>query len=122
MRETSGYKLLACSLDGQYVGLAGYRIDHSFYSGKSLYVYDLVVKEANREQQIGSRLFKQLEKVGLKHGCASIHLESGKWGKKQTMKELIIEFLGVHRFRAHKFYMDKGMHISCYHFEKKLSI
>ena len=64
MNELNGYKLLASSIDGEIVGkkqkkerkinkknclgVAGYRLDFSFYTGKSLYVNDLIVLSSKR--------------------------------------------------------------------------
>jgi len=84
--------------------VAGYRVLESLFSGKFLYVDDLVTREADRSRGYGSQLFDWLVEQAREHGCESLELDSG-----------------VQRFDAHRFYLLKRMNISPYHFRIKVS-
>jgi GNAT superfamily N-acetyltransferase len=79
--------------------VAGYRVLESLFSGKFLYVDDLVTGEADRSRGYGGQLFDWLVEQARKHGCESLELDSD-----------------VQRFDAHRFYLLKRMNISSYHF------
>jgi GNAT superfamily N-acetyltransferase len=90
--------------EGEVRAVAGYRYLESLFSGKFLYVDDLVTRVADRSLGFGGQLFDWLVKEAREHGCESLELDSG-----------------VQRFDAHRFYLLKRMNISCYHFRLKLS-
>jgi GNAT superfamily N-acetyltransferase len=57
--------------------VAGYRVLESLFSGKFLYVDDLVTREADRSRGYGSQLFDWLVEQVREHGCESLELDSG---------------------------------------------
>ena len=83
--------------------VAGYRFLESLFSGKNLYVDDLVTRERDRSKGFGAHLLDWLIEQAREHGCESLELDSG-----------------VQRFDAHRFYFSKRMSISSYHFRIKI--
>jgi GNAT superfamily N-acetyltransferase len=77
----------------------GYRVMENLAWGRFLFVDDLVTASAHRGTGAGSVLFDWLVAEARREGCAQVHLESG-----------------VQRFGAHRFYLHKGMDITCHHF------
>jgi GNAT superfamily N-acetyltransferase len=67
--------------------------------GKHLYVEDLVTSAQARSQGVGSAMMGWLITYGKAENCTVVHLDSG-----------------VQRHAAHKFYLNQGMSIACYHF------
>jgi GNAT superfamily N-acetyltransferase len=94
-----GYRL-AYAIDGDLVVcVAGFRIAHNLFMGKHLYVEDLVTSAQARSQGVGSAMMGWLITYGKAENCTVVHLDSG-----------------VQRHAAHKFYLNQGMSIACYHF------
>lgn len=101
--EKQSYRLAYAKEGGRVVGVAGYRYMDMFYAGKSLYVDDLVVSDSVRSSGIGTLLIDWLRDEARRNACDTLHLDSG-----------------VQRDHAHKFYFDRGMHISSFHFVERL--
>jgi len=89
--------------EGEVVALAGFRLQECLYSGKTLYVDDLVTREDQRSKGHGETLMRWLEDRARKAGCQTFSLDSG-----------------TQRSEAHRFYFRTGMTISSFHFAKKL--
>lgn len=100
----AGYHLVYAELSGCIISVAGYRISENLYSGRHLYIDDLVTDEARRSTGAGSALFDYLVHLGKEEGCKELHLDSG-----------------VQRFGAHRFYLAKRMDITLHHFAMKLT-
>lgn len=100
--ERAGYKL-ACLLDEEVKAVAGFRISEGLAWGKFLYLDDLVAKGVERSKGYGGTLFDWLVEYARAEGCDEFHLNSR-----------------VQRFDAHRFYLNKRMHIECHHFALKL--
>ena len=92
-----------CKQGDEVVAVAGYRVTELLAWGKTLYVDDLATGSTRRGSGYGSRLFDWLLDEARRQGCAELHLDSG-----------------VHRFDAHRFYLQKGMDITSHHFAIKL--
>jgi GNAT superfamily N-acetyltransferase len=103
MREND-WKLVVVESNGQIRAAAGFRILENLFSGRHLYVDDLVTLPSDRSAGHGRRLLAWLEQYAIDHGCGRLELDSG-----------------VQRARAHRFYFREGMHISSYHFRKDLT-
>lgn len=54
------FEFFVAEVDGKVVGLALYYYNYSTWKGKSLYLEDLIVKEAYRGRGIGKRLFERV--------------------------------------------------------------
>jgi GNAT superfamily N-acetyltransferase len=102
LQQKQGYKLAFLESNGKVCAVAGYRILESLFSGKNLYVDDLVTRETDRSRGFGGQLLDWLLEQARASNCESLELDSG-----------------VQRFAAHRFYFSKRMTISSYHFRIK---
>jgi len=102
-QQKQGYKLALIESEGEVRGVAGYRLLESLFSGKNLYVDDLVTRASDRSRGFGGKLIDWLIEQAREHNCETLELDSG-----------------VQRFDAHRFYFSKRMSISSYHFRIKL--
>jgi GNAT superfamily N-acetyltransferase len=98
-QQDEGYLLAFLETRGRVRAVAGYRYLESLYSGRFLYVDDLVTSARARSSGYGSRLLGWLIAEAQRHGCQNLELDSG-----------------VQRFDAHRFYLVNRMKISSYHF------
>jgi GNAT superfamily N-acetyltransferase len=94
----AGFKL-AYLADGEVKAVAGFRISESLAWGKFLYVDDFVAKTGERSKGYGTALFNWLVEYARGENCDQLHLDSA-----------------VHRFAAHRFYLNKRMSIEGHHF------
>jgi GNAT superfamily N-acetyltransferase len=102
-QQKQGYQLAFLESGGQIRAVAGYRFLESLFSGKSLYVDDLVTRDSDRSRGFGGELMDWLINEARADRCETIELDSG-----------------VQRFDAHRFYFSKRMSISSYHFRSKV--
>ena len=102
-QQRDGYLLAFLEADGEVRAVAGYRFLESLFSGKFLYVDDLVTREGDRSSGFGGQLLDWLVEEARNHHCEQLELDSG-----------------VQRFDAHRFYFAKRMKISSYHFAIKI--
>ncbi len=98
-----GYRLAAVVDEERVVCVAGFRVRDFLYTGRHLYVDDLVTDEEARSGGHGRLLLDWLAAEAKRQGCGQLHLDSG-----------------VQRHDAHRFYFREGMRISSYHFVKEL--
>lgn len=103
LQEAEGYHLACLEEGGEVRAVAGYRFMENLYSGRVLYVDDLVTDAAARSAGHGGVLFDWLVELARSRGCATLELDSG-----------------VQRFDAHRFYLAKRMAISSHHFRLTL--
>ena len=94
-----GYRLAFLEADGEVRAVAGYRLLELLFSGRTLYVDDLVTRAADRSLGFGGQLFDWLVEEARREKCQEFSLDSG-----------------VHRFAAHRFYLLKRMKIAAHHF------
>jgi len=99
----SGGRMLVAQSGGEVCGLAVWRTLENTFSGRFLYVDDLVTDAARRSRGVGKALLGQCERVARELGCRDFVLDSG-----------------VQREQAHKFYFREGLTISAYNFKKSL--
>ena len=100
LQAREGYQLALVEDQGEVVAVAGFRIYNLLFSGKTLYVDDLVTDSALRSQGFGEILLQWLVALARESGCQTFSLDSG-----------------VQRSRAHRFYFMQGMKISSFHFD-----
>lgn len=98
-QRKAGYRVAFATGALGVVAVAGYRVMENLSWGRFLFVDDLVTVSSHRGTGAGSALFDWLVAEARREGCAQVHLESG-----------------VQRFGAHRFYLHKGMDITCHHF------
>lgn len=97
--RTGGYQMAYLETDDIVRAVAGFRVSEKLSAGKFLYVDDLVTRATDRSLGYGGLLFDWLVEYAAAHDCAQFQLDSG-----------------VQRFAAHRFYLQKGMDITCHHF------
>ena len=98
-QQRNGYRLAFVEVGSEVVAVAGYRVLESLFSGKFLYVDDLVTRASDQSRGYGGQLLDWLVEEARRQGCENLELDSG-----------------VQRFDAHRFYFLKRMQISSYHF------
>lgn len=89
---------------GTVRSVAGFRRMQMLFSGKTLYVDDLVTDAAARSRGHGDQLFDWLVAYARANGCDEFSLDSG-----------------TQRVDAHRFYLRKRMKISSFHFSLRLT-
>src|SRR5688572_21205946 len=99
LQEQSGYQLAYLEEDGDVKAVAGFRYLENLYSGRVLYVDDLVTDSAGRSRGYGKALLGWLVELARSENCQTLELDSG-----------------VQRFEAHRFYLTNRMVISGHHF------
>lgn len=97
--QRESFHLALVEDEGAVRAVAGYRFQDKLFSGKNLYVDDLVTDSTQRSRGHGRALLAWLIAQARAHGCDNFELDSG-----------------VQRFEAHRFYFRERMHISSYHF------
>ena len=102
-QQKQGYEIAFLEAEGEVRAAAGYRLLESLFSGKNLYVDDLVTRDADRSRGYGGELLDWLIDQARLNNCETLELDSG-----------------VQRFDAHRFYFSKRMSISSYHFRIKI--
>jgi GNAT superfamily N-acetyltransferase len=103
--QSEGFILASLAADGAVRAVAGYRYHEKLFSGRTLYVDDLVTDSAERSRGFGAGLLNWLAEEARTNGCALLELDSG-----------------VQRFDAHRFYFRERMHVSAYHFVIPLNV
>lgn len=103
-QQAEGFRLAFLESDGEVRAVAGYRIYHLLFSGRTLYVDDLVTRAVDRSSGFGGQLFDWLVAEARRENCQAFSLDSG-----------------VQRFDAHRFYLLKRMKIAAHHFTLDLS-
>src|SRR5947207_653988 len=103
-QQKEGYELGFLELDGVVRSVAGFRILKLLFSGRTLYIDDLVTHDADRSRGFGAALFDWLVEYAKEQECEHLTLDSG-----------------VQRFAAHRFYLNRGMDITSHHFQLKLN-
>ncbi len=102
MRE-GGYRLIYVEDGAVPVAAAGFRFTEYLFSGKILYVDDLICREGHRGRGFADALMQWMEDLARREGCAQFHLDSG-----------------TQRLAAHRFYHRRKLAISSFHFQKPL--
>ena len=102
-QQAEGYQLAFLEANGEVVAVAGFRMQTLLWSGKTLYVDDLVTAEGARSKGHGESMLMWLIALAKEAGCTTFMLDSG-----------------THRHEAHAFYFRHGLRISDFHFKLPL--
>lgn len=103
--SASGFRLVYLTDDGSVKAVAGVRVAEWLARGLSLDLEDLVATESDRSKGYGGRLFDWIVDHARSAGCTEIRLVSH-----------------VTRYRAHQFYLRKGMIIDAHFFSLPLGV
>jgi len=103
-RVFAGGARMCVAVEGSEVaGVAVYRLYENTFTGRQLYVDDLVTDEKRRSTGVGRTLLGHLERKARALGFDNLSLDSG-----------------TQRTQAHKFYFRESMVVTSFHFGKKL--
>lgn len=97
--QAEGFHVAFLEEEGAVRAVAGYRFYEKLFSGRNLYVDDLVTDASGRSRGHGRALLAWLVAQARARGCDQLELDSG-----------------VQRAEAHRFYFRERMSISAYHF------
>ena len=103
IQQAEGYQLAFLEHEGAMVAVAGFRLQTLLWSGRTLYVDDLITDAASRSQGHGGTILNWLIALAREAGCTTLMLDSG-----------------THRHEAHAFYFRHGLRISDFHFKLSL--
>jgi GNAT superfamily N-acetyltransferase len=103
IQQAEGYQLAFLEDQGAVVAVAGFRLQTLLWSGRTLYVDDLVTDSNRRSQGHGGEMLDWLIALAREAGCTTFMLDSG-----------------THRNEAHAFYFRHGLRISDFHFKLPL--
>src|SRR5271154_6276012 len=95
LQQAEGYQLAFVEHDDAIVSVAGFRLQTVLWSGRTLYVDDLVTDEAVRSKGHGEAMLKWLIAFAREAGCDTFSLDSG-----------------TQRHQAHAFYFRNGLRIT----------
>ncbi|MHA0041014.1 GNAT family N-acetyltransferase [Deinococcus sp. PEB2-63] len=103
-----GYALVGAFEPGreEAAAVAGYRVMHLLWAGRTLYVDDLSTLPEYRGRGHARALLHWLEDRARELACAELHLDSG---------------VGETRHAAHRLYHRAGMNVTAHHFSLPLS-
>src|SRR5215831_7098976 len=94
-QQEEGYQLVYLEFEGVIRSVAGFRIFNLLFSGRTLYIDDLVTHDSDRSRGFGTAVFDWLVEYAKQQTCEYLTLDSG-----------------VQRFAAHRFYLKRGMDIT----------
>ena len=103
LQQQEGYRLAYLKDVSAIVSVAGFRIQNVLWSGRTLYVDDLVTDESNRGQGHGTAMLTWLIAHARESGCDTFSLDTA-----------------THRRESHAFYFRHGLRITDYHFQLPL--
>jgi len=101
--QGEGFQLAFLEDEGAVRSVAGIRVMDLLFSGKTLYVDDLVTDASARSRGHGDQILDWLVAHARQQGCGEFSLDSG-----------------TQRVDAHRFYLRKRMKISAFHFALEL--
>lgn len=100
---TEGYKLVYIGDDKMAFSLAGFRILNIWFSGKTLYIDDLVTHSAHQKNGYAGQLLNWLKEHARQQNCDHFSLDSGFTRKK-----------------AYRLYLNQGLEVESLHFGRKV--
>jgi hypothetical protein len=98
------YNLAYLEENNEVKACAGFVFSEKLFSGKMIYVDDLITLSTERSKGYGDMMFNWLLDYAKMNNCDQLHLDSG-----------------VQRFGAHRFYLRNRMDITSHHFVIKLT-
>lgn len=99
-----GYKLAFIGDEKIAFSAIGFRIQTFLYSGKTLYIDDLVTLENHRKKGYGKLLLDYVKNIAKEMNCETFSLDSG-----------------ILRKEAHRLYLNEGLLIDSLHFACKVA-
>lgn len=103
LQQSEGYQLALLESAGEVQTVAGFRLQHMLWTGRTLYVDDLVTAAHARSLGRGKAMLDWLIAHARENGCQTFSLDSG-----------------THRKDAHAFYLRERLRITDFHFALQL--
>jgi GNAT superfamily N-acetyltransferase len=100
-----GYQVAFIGDEELAYSVAGFRTITFLYSGKTLYIDDLVTHRDHKKKGYAGMLLTWLKKYALEHGYDHFSLDSG-----------------FQRKDAHRLYLDHGLELEAFHFGIKMNV
>ncbi len=104
IQHEEGFRIVFFQQDKRVVAAAGYRVMHCMAWGRVLYIDDLVCAPAMQRAGLGAQLMDWLIDEAKRLDCDELHLDTGH-----------------QRHDAHRLYLRKGLHLTCYHLSMALN-
>lgn len=103
----NGYRLAGIfrEQEGPAACVVGFRLQHSLWLGKSLYIVDMATLPDYRGRGYAALILDWVKAEAERLECKALHLDSA---------------VGPERSSAHRVYMGKRYQIACHHFVHKL--
>ncbi len=98
-----GYQLVYVGDETSAYALLGFRAIHFFYSGKTLYIDDLITSDVYRNKGYAGMLMDWVKQYAKDHNFDHLSLDSG-----------------FQRKNAHRLYLNKGLELESFHFGRKV--
>lgn len=76
------FQALVVVHENQIIGFASYYFAYFSWTGKSIYLDDLYVKEVFRGQGIGSAIMQKVFDIGRKNNCKKVRWQVSNWNSK----------------------------------------
>lgn len=99
-----GYQLIFIGDDKLAFALAGFRTLNFFFSGKTLYIDDLITNPNHTRKGYAGKLLDWIKKYAKENGYDHLSLDSG-----------------FQRKNAYRLYLNKGLEVESMHFGRKVS-
>jgi GNAT superfamily N-acetyltransferase len=99
-----GYRIAYIGDDSLAYALAGFRTLNFLFSGKTLYLDDLVTHSGHKRKGYAGILLEWLKQYGKENGCDHFSLDSG-----------------FQRKEAYRLYLNSGLEVESLHFGRKLA-
>ena len=103
LQQSERYRLAFLESGGEVQTVAGFRLQHMLWTGRTLYVDDLVTASHARSLGRGKAMLDWLIGVARENHCQTFSLDSG-----------------THRKDAHAFYLRERLRITDFHFALQL--
>jgi len=100
-----GYQVVYVGNDDIAFAVAGFRTITFLYSGKTLYIDDLVTHKDHQRKGYAATLLTWLKKYALDHQYDHFALDSG-----------------FHRKDAHRLYLNHGLDLEAFHFGVNMNV
>lgn len=99
-----GYQLIYIGDNNMAYAIAGFRTLHFLFSGKTLYIDDLITHSAHRRKGYAGILMDWIINYARDNGYRHLSLDSG-----------------IQRKDAHRLYLNKGLEVESLHFGRIVS-
>ncbi len=99
-----GYKIIFIGNNEEIFAIAGFRTLNFFFSGKTLYIDDLVSSSNHQKKGYAGELLEWIKNYAKKNNYDHLSLDSG-----------------FTRKNAYRLYLNKGLEVESLHFGRKVS-